>query len=400
MRLTTALAQTARQARSAGVFVSLVWCLVQPEAATTAAAQLPSPAIDSGPFPADLNGSNFTYPWPVNVYRFRSQGQELEMAFMDVAPAVNPTGTGGRERNCKFWKSSNPQQTRTAHEKTAKVKTAVLLHGKNFCAATWAETASRLSGAGYRVIVPDQVGFCKSSKPEPEKGGYQFSLQQLALNTRGLLAALGVVGDGNRTVDGGGVLVVGHSLGGMLAIRYGLMYSADTVGLTLVNPIGLEDWKAVGVPYIDIDASFESERASDYASIRAYEQATYYVGVWSEQYDVWVRMLVNIYRGSRALAYARAQALVVDMVLTQPVVYELGLLRPRTLLVIGEKDTTAIGKQWSPPEVQEKLGHYSVLGKRAAAAIPNCTLVEFPPLGHAPQIEDPDKFHEALLAWL
>ncbi|KAK3382092.1 Alpha/Beta hydrolase protein [Lasiosphaeria ovina] len=351
MRLTTALAQTARQARSAGVFVSL----------------LPSPAIDSGPFPADLNGSNFTYPWPVNVYRFRSQGQELEMAFMDVAPAV---------------------------------KTAVLLHGKNFCAATWAETASRLSGAGYRVIVPDQVGFCKSSKPEPEKGGYQFSLQQLALNTRGLLAALGVVGDGNRTVDGGGVLVVGHSLGGMLAIRYGLMYSADTVGLTLVNPIGLEDWKAVGVPYIDIDASFESERASDYASIRAYEQATYYVGVWSEQYDVWVRMLVNIYRGSRALAYARAQALVVDMVLTQPVVYELGLLRPRTLLVIGEKDTTAIGKQWSPPEVQEKLGHYSVLGKRAAAAIPNCTLVEFPPLGHAPQIEDPDKFHEALLAWL
>lgn len=33
------------------------------------------------------------------------------------------------------------------------------------------------------------------------------------------------------------------------------------------------------------------------------------------------------------------------MVLTQPVVYELGRLRPPTLLIVGERDTTAIGKQ-------------------------------------------------------
>ena len=111
-------------------------------------------------------------------------------------------------------------------------------------------------------------------------------------------------------------------------------------------------------------------------------------------------MLVNIYQGSKAVPFVEGQALVVDMALTQPVVYEFGLLKPRTLLLIGEKDTTAIGKPWSPPEVQARLGHYDVLGKQVAAAIPGSTLIEFPDLGHAPQIQEPGRFHAALMGWL
>ncbi|KAK3937529.1 Alpha/Beta hydrolase protein [Diplogelasinospora grovesii] len=330
-----------------------------------------SSSIDDGPFPADLNGSNFTYPWPVKVYRFTSQNQELEMAFMDLPPRIG----------------------RPSCPPTASPKTAVLLHGKNFCGPTWWETATNLSAVGYRVIVPDQVGFCKSSKPDR----YQFSLQQLALNTRGLLSALSI--DPAST----NVTVIGHSMGGMLAARFTLMYPETVSELAMVDPIGLEDWKALGVPYIAIDSSYVTEHASNYSSIRGYEQSTYYVGSWSPTYDVWVNMLVNIYQGSKGVQYAWNQALIVDMVLTQPVVYEFGLLKPhggRTLLVVGDKDTTAIGKQWSPPAVQAKLGHYDVLGKQAAAVIPNCTLVEFPGLGHAPQIQDAKGFHAALLGWL
>jgi pimeloyl-ACP methyl ester carboxylesterase len=323
--------------------------------------------IDNGPFPADLNGSNFTYPWPVKLYRFVSQGENLEMAFMDIPPEQNH-GHG--------YNNKRP------------AKTALLLHGKNFCAATWQETAATLSRAGYRVIVPDQIGFCKSSKPT----SYQFSLHQLALNTCDLLNTLSI----NRDV-----LVIGHSLGGMLAARFGLMYpEISSGGLVMANPIGLEDWKALGVPYPRIDDTAATERASSYESIRGYEQATYYVGTWAPAYDTWVKMLLDIYRGSQGDAFARVQARIVDMVLTQPVVYEFGLLRPRTLLLIGEKDTTAIGKQWSPSEVQAKLGHYDVLGKQAAAVIPNCTLVEFPDLGHAPQMQASERFHKVLLKWL
>ena len=90
-------------------------------------------------------------------------------------------------------------------------RTVVLLHGKNFCAATW-EAHQPLSNAGYRVIAPDQIGFCKSTKPQ----AYQFSLHQLAANTRALLDSLGVEK----------AIVMGHSMGGMLATRYALIYPA------------------------------------------------------------------------------------------------------------------------------------------------------------------------------
>jgi len=61
---------------------------------------------------------------------------------------------------------------------------------------------------------------------------------------------------------------------------------------------------------------------------------------------------------------------------------------------------TAIGKQWSPPEVQAVLGHYAELGPQVAAMIPGSTLITFPDLGHAPQLSEPVQFHEELLRWL
>jgi pimeloyl-ACP methyl ester carboxylesterase len=65
--------------------------------------------------------------------------------------------------------------------------------------------------------------------------------------------------------------------------------------------------------------------------------------------------------------------------------------------MIGDKDTTAIGKNLAPAAIGPTLGDYPVLGKAAAARIPHAVLVEFPDLGHAPQIQAPDRFHQALL---
>ena len=102
-----------------------------------------------------------------------------------------------------------------------------------------------LVAAGYRVVAPDQIGFCKSTKPER----YQYSFQQLAANTHALLASLGA-----RSV-----VLIGHSTGGMLAARYALMYPDEVSALVLVNPIGLEDWKALGVPALTVDQWIERE---------------------------------------------------------------------------------------------------------------------------------------------
>lgn len=315
-------------------------------------AMLANPAVTYG---EQLEG--FPYPFPVSHHRFTSQGQDLDMAFMDVAPTAAPNG-----------------------------RTAVLLHGKNFCAATWEATIRTLAAAGYRVIAPDQVGFCASTKP----AGYQYSFQQLAQNTHGLLAALGI----------GTATVIGHSTGGMLAIRWALTLPADIDRLVLVDPIGLEDWKALGVPSIGVDGWYARELRVTADSIRTYERATYYAGTWDPAYDRWVQMLAGLNRGPSHERVAWNSALLYDMIYTQPVFYEFERLTTPTLLMVGDKDTTAIGKDLAPPDRQAALGHYPALARAAAARIPRCTLVEWPDYGHAPQIQAPDAFHKALLEYL
>jgi pimeloyl-ACP methyl ester carboxylesterase len=324
----------------AGMFAALALVAVAP-----ARAEEPS-------FGPELQG--FDYPFPVREYAFSSQGEALTMRYMDV-PAAGP----------------------------ANGRTVVLLHGKNFCAATWETTIQSLAAAGYRVIAPDQIGFCKSSKPER----YQYSFQQLAANTHALLTSLVVKNP----------VVLGHSTGGMIAARYALMYPEEVSALVLVNPIGLEDWKALGVPALSVDQWIEREKATTAERIKAYEQATYYAGQWKPQYDRWVTMLAGLVQGPGHDIVARNLALIDDMIYTQPVVYEFPLTRAPTLLMIGDKDVTAIGKDVASPEVRARLGHYPELAQKAKAAIPGSLLIEFPDAGHAPQIQAPKRFNAALI---
>ena len=127
-----------------------------------------------------LNLENIEYPFPVKYIRLQIQNEALKMAYMDV-PAEKSNG-----------------------------KTVLLLHGKNFNGTYWEQTAKDLAKNGYRVIIPDQIGFGKSSKPQR----IQYTFQLLAQNTKAVLDSLGVQK----------VCVLGHSMGGMVATRFALMY--------------------------------------------------------------------------------------------------------------------------------------------------------------------------------
>ena len=295
----------------------------------------------------------FDYPYPVQRFEFETQRQRLSMAYMDVQPQT-PNG-----------------------------KVIVLLHGKNFCGATWDSTIGVLRERGWRVVVPDQIGFCKSSKP----AAYQFTLHQLAANTRALLQKLGIEQ----------AVIMGHSMGGMLAMRFAITFPEATQGLILVNPIGLEDWQAQGIPYQTVDQWLAGEQRTTATTIRDYQRATYYAGMWEPRFDRWVNMLAGMYAGPGREQVMWNQALASDMIFTQPVVYELPRIRAPTILFIGAKDTTAIGKAAAPAAVKDRVGRYAELGPRAAQQIPDARLVMFAELGHSPQIQDPDRFHRALV---
>ncbi len=303
-----------------------------------------------------LRLEDFPYPFPVQQYTFDSQRLSLEMTYMDV-PAK------GEEHGV-----------------------VLLLHGKNFSGAYWEETARTLSEEGWRVILPDQIGFGKSSKP----AHYQFSFHQLATNTRDLLDHLEIAQ----------VVVLGHSMGGMLATRFSLLYPEFTRALVLENPIGLEDWLAKGVSYPSIGDVYEAELRKTAESIRAYQLTSYYDGQWKPAYDPWVELLASFTKTPDYPRMAWNQALTTDMILTQPVCHEFGRISVPTLLIIGQRDRTAIGRAGADPELKKQLGNYPQLGRETQATIPGARLVELDGIGHLPHIEAFPLFSDALLKFL
>ncbi|MFC7051099.1 alpha/beta fold hydrolase [Hansschlegelia quercus] len=311
----------------------------------------PAAAQERPSYGPELEG--FDYPYPVERRDFVSQGEKLSMAYLDVAPE-KPNG-----------------------------RTVVLLHGKNFCAATFEDQIHVLTAAGFRVVAVDQIGFCKSSKP----AGYQFSFLQLAANTHALLESLGIEK----------ATILGHSMGGMLAARYALTYPEATERLIMVNPLGLEDWKAKGVPYATVDKLHEEELKTTFDTVKAYQLKFYYDGKWKPEYDRWAAMNAGLYAGAGREDVAWTGARTHEMIYAQPVLYEFPQIKVPTTLIIGQTDRTAPGANRAAPEIAKTLGDYPALGRKAAAAIPSATLVELPGLGHAPQVEDPATFDAAML---
>src|ERR1700688_4938047 len=112
-------------------------------------------AAEREPYGIGLAG--FAYPYPVSLLPLVNDGEPVRMAYMDVAP-LRPKG-----------------------------RTVVLLHGRNFPSSYWAPVIKTLVEAGYRVVVPDQIGFGKSSKPSGE-----LHFDTLARHTIALLDHLGI----------------------------------------------------------------------------------------------------------------------------------------------------------------------------------------------------------------
>lgn len=325
---------------------------------TAAACALALPSLAGAqtlPLGADLQ--RFDYPAPVRWFTRPSQGRPVRMAYLDYAPTAASNGT-----------------------------TIVLLHGKNFCAATWDETARGLAAAGYRVIAPDQVGFCKSSKP----AGYQYSFHAMAALTGALLDRAGV----------GKVVLVGHSTGGILAARFALLHPDRVARLVLVNPLGLNDTLAEGVPYADLGALRAEEQRTSAASIKGYQQRTYYHGTWRPDYDRWVAMLAGQYAGPDGDIVRDAQARLSDMIQTQPVAVELPRLAMPVTLVIGQRDLTAFRANTAPPGRRDRVRTVPQAAEDAARRIPRARLIRLEALGHSPQVEAPAVFLRTLLGTL
>ena len=221
--------------------------------------------------PLGIGLEGIEYPYPVHYLDLTIEGQLLRMAYMDVAPAGAANG-----------------------------KTVVLFHGKSFAGDYWARTIAKLSAEGYRVVVPDQLGFGKSAKPD-----IRYSFDLLARNTKTLLDSLGVTR----------AAIVGHSFGGMLAVYFARDYPETTAVLVLENPIGLEDYRSV-IPPQPIETLFKTEMAQTPQSYRAF-MAAFFVG-WPDIAQHYVDIFSRVLLSPEYPRWARASALIYEMMFQEP----------------------------------------------------------------------------------
>jgi len=288
------------------------------------------------------------YPYPTHHLHLIIENKPLQMAYMDV--------------------TSNKSNG----------KTIILFHGKNFNGYYWKNVISMLTEKGYRVIAPDQIGWGKSDRPD-----LHYSFQMLAENNKALLDSLHIEK----------VTVLGHSMGGMLAVRFALMFPNITEKLILEDPIGLEDYKTF-VPYKSLEELYQKEKSATYESYKKYQQG--YYPQWKSEYEQYVQAQAQDLQSKNFDAIAWNNALTYQLIYTQPVVYELKYLKMPTLLIVGSVDRTIVGKNYLSDSIKNQHGNYPALAQRAKEQILNCKLIIIPGVGHIQHVQEPENLEKQL----
>jgi pimeloyl-ACP methyl ester carboxylesterase len=304
------------------------------------------------PYGIALEG--FVYPYPVQMMPLTNDGEQLRMAYMDVASA-RPNG-----------------------------RTVVLLHGRNFPSSYWAPVIKTLNDVGYRVVAPDQIGFGKSSKPSGE-----LHFDTLARNTIALIDYLQIA-----NAD-----IVAHSLGGMLAVRIARAYPDRVAHLVLAAPIGLEDYRLY-VPPTPTEKILENEDRLTADGYRKQLETNYSPKIPPEQITPFIDARFNIKGSAEYPRWLRAFVSSAQMIYREPVVHEIPLISRPTLFIMGADDHNAPGRPNAPESLRPKMGQNAELAKTLAAKMPNARAEVIANAGHLVFLDAPAKFDELMVAFL
>ena len=297
----------------------------------------PEPPAEWGPI--SINMEEIEYPHPVEFMNFRVYGQDVRIAYMDVAPAGPANG-----------------------------RAVVFHHGGSYYGWYWKEQIEALTNEGYRVIVKDRLGWGKSSKPI-----LPYSMSLHASNTARLMGYLGI----------SEAAIVGHSIGGQMATRFAFLYPEMTTHLVTMNQIGLTD-NRTGRGF----RPFDGEIDVDPDVQRAYEAD---VRTDTRRYVEWKPEFLEhlrIRHGQRLsgdwprLAYVRR--LGGNLRSMDTVVDDWPHIRTKTLILGGEIDG---------PNFPENA-------RRAVEILPNAQVFLIPNVGHNPHEEVPNIVNAELIRFL
>ena len=283
------------------------------------------------------NFEEIPYPYPVHFLELNRFQQDIRMAYMDVPPS-------GRAND----------------------QTVFIQHGMNFYSEAYTPTIKALSAAGFRVIAVDRIGYGKSTKPI-----LPYSFNFVAANMKSLLDEL--------EIDE--VAIVGHSMGGMTVSRFAMVYPDITTHVVMINQIGLTDQRQ-SRPWRD---PFAGGGTTTYQSILRGHQ-NYFPLRWPPEHLEFVRRQFGQTMSGEWNRVAQVRRLQGQMLYDDPVVYDWQHIASKALVIGGEEDGL--------------VDDFPTLAHNVNNELQNSTILLYPDVGHAPQIEIPDLFHDDLIRFL
>jgi pimeloyl-ACP methyl ester carboxylesterase len=233
-------------------------------------------------------------------------------------------------------------------------------------------------------VVPDQIGFGKSSKPQED-----LHFDTLARNTVALLDHLQIA-----KAD-----IVAHSLGGMLGVRIARAYPDRINHLVLTAPIGLEDYRFY-VPPTPTEKIIETEDKLTADGYRKQLEANYSLKLPPDQVTPFIDARFNIKGSAEYPRWLRAFVASAQLIYREPVVHEIPLITQPTLFIMGADDHNAPGKANAPEALRPKMGHNAELAKALAAKMQNGRAEVISDTGHLVFLEAPAKYNELVLGFL
>ena len=325
-----------RNSRYLSLWVTLLSLVIVSYAGLLSAQSSPpsSPPADWGPISISLE--EYEYPYPVEYMNFSVYGEDVRIAYMDVAPRGPSNG-----------------------------RTVILHHGGLYYGWYWRAQIRALSEEGYRVVVKDRLGWGKSSKPS-----IPYSINLWASNTARLMDYL--------EIDQ--AALVGHSIGGQMVTRFAFLYPERITHLVTVNQVGLTDRRS-GRGFRPLTGEVDANPDMDavYSGLLRWAYENY--STWQPEFIDHMRIRYGQRLSGDWPRLAYVSRLTGHMRAMDTVVNDWPHIQTKTLILGGEEDYPT----------------YAAEAQHAADIFPNGEVFLIPGVGHNPHEEVPEVVSKELI---
>ncbi len=252
----------------------------------------------------------------------------------------------------------------------------VLLHGVGDSADTWLQVLPALART-HRVFAPSFPGFGRSAQPATA-----YSPAFFTIVLQRFLEMLGI----------GQAVLVGNSLGGLVATRLALAAPSRVTALCLVDSAGLGRQLTIALRLLNLPGNRTIVTSWNKTQLGAWQWALQMTSLlFAKPARVPPEWFAGLQQMARSDGYLRAT---VDTVRSasnlrgqlkrEQVLDDLPRLHMPTLIMWGERDRVVSARQ----------------AQNALKRLPQGQLVIIPDCGHVPQLECPDQFVDVLNRFL